>query len=251
MVWAGMHGHKNVAGAIASLAGLLFFHFAVTKGRLIDWAFLACAVVFLWGTASKTSIILLFLMFILHFFYGYAHKNIVRRRILVFGFWSTMFAIAALCWTYWDEIILFLEDPTIFTGRGRIWQTMLLVIPHYLWAGVGFGAFWQGVSSPVMPYLGQSWMLGINHAHNGYMEVLATLGVIGLGLSVFAFAIMPLRRLFSFKISKEDGGFVFAVVWFTLIGAVTKGIFLDTARPEWVVFVLALALLHQHRRPQV
>lgn len=244
MVWAGMHGHKNLAGAIASFAGLLFLHFAVTRRSFVDWIFLACAVIFLWGTASKTAMALLILMFVFYVFYSYAQKNILRRRMLVFGFWSAMLAVAALCWAYWDEIILFLEDPAIFTGRGLIWRTMLFVIPEHLWAGVGFGAFWQGDSSPIRPYLGLSWIIGINSAHNGYMEVLATLGVIGLGLSVLAFVIAPLRHMFSFKVSKEDGGFVFAVVWFTIIGAITKGIFLDTARPEWVMFVLGLAILH-------
>jgi exopolysaccharide production protein ExoQ len=246
MVWAGMHGHKNVAGAIASLAGLLFFHCAVTRSSLADWFLLACAVVFLWGTASKTAIVLLTLMFISYVLYRCAQENALRRRLLIVGFWSAALSVSALLWIYWDDVTVFLEDPTIFTGRGRIWQVMLTVIPDHFWTGTGFGAFWQGEFSPVRPYVAESWILKINHAHNGYMEILATLGVIGLTLGLFAFVIAPVKQLLMFAVSRDNGALAFALIMFSTLGAITKGIFLDSDRPEWVIFVLALALLHQH-----
>ena len=63
--------------------------------------------------------------------------------------------------------------------------------------GAGFGSFWQiGKQSPINKITSQSWLLGVLHSHNGYLEVLVTTGIPGMILAVVATIIIPIKRIF-------------------------------------------------------
>ena len=80
-----------------------------------------------------------------------------------------------------DFLSYFVEDMT-FSGRTAIWDyTMSLFWEHPI-VGQGFGGIWNvGVYS-----LSQQKALNIGlvlkHAHNGYIGVLAEIGIVGLVL---------------------------------------------------------------------
>ncbi len=70
------------------------------------------------------------------------------------------------------------RDPT-FTDRTLIWKAVLSAHTNPL-VGTGYESFWLG------PRLDYVWriVVGINEAHNGYLEVYLNLGLIGLALLV-------------------------------------------------------------------
>jgi O-antigen ligase len=70
------------------------------------------------------------------------------------------------------------RNPTL-TGRTHIWE-VVLGMPLNSAIGTGYESFWLG------PRLRDVWRLagGVNHAHNGYIELYLNLGFIGLGLLV-------------------------------------------------------------------
>jgi exopolysaccharide production protein ExoQ len=78
-----------------------------------------------------------------------------------------------------DSIAVFLgRDPTLH-GRTGIWDALLAVQTHPL-IGVGYQTFWLGERLEAV------WrrlnVTSLNEAHNGYLEVYLSLGVIGLAL---------------------------------------------------------------------
>jgi O-antigen ligase len=62
------------------------------------------------------------------------------------------------------------------TGRTDIWALLLPSVMHNPIFGTGFGGFWTSTTTAE---------IGVNEAHNGYLEVCLGLGVIGLLLTVF------------------------------------------------------------------
>lgn len=252
MAWAGLHGHKNTAGAIASLAGMLFLHYVRVEPRWSNVFYLLCTLVFLAGTQSKTAAGILIGLFVVDVIYRFSEKKAGRRRLFRIGFLSLCTAIAVGIYVYSDALLAFIDDPNAFTGRGRLWQIAISYIQMHPWLGSGFAAFWEGgTAPPAHAFITTSdrWILTIGHTHNSYLEILVTTGIVGLVLSVIAFIILPIRRLLQFRLPYHVGALVFSWALFGIIGNITKSQFLNRDAPEWFVYVLALAIIHQAYKP--
>nr|WP_281271504.1 O-antigen ligase family protein [Gluconacetobacter liquefaciens] len=93
------------------------------------------------------------------------------------------------------------NDPTApfqsmtFTGRTDLWTFMLLEIQKRPWFGAGFYSFWA-INPAIQPSLKTSMWFGsevhINEGHQGYIDLLATGGIVGfaLGVGVLIYAII-------------------------------------------------------------
>jgi exopolysaccharide production protein ExoQ len=78
-----------------------------------------------------------------------------------------------------DTVTLLTGDPTL-TGRTQLWQYVLARWEESPYLGQGFGALWQ-VGPETGEYLRRAhvdWVM--NEAHNGYLDVLAQIGIIGV-----------------------------------------------------------------------
>jgi O-antigen ligase len=69
------------------------------------------------------------------------------------------------------------RNPTL-TGRTIIWKVVLSLSGNPL-LGTGFESFWLGDR---LPAIWQKTMLGLQEAHNGYLEVYLNLGWVGVAL---------------------------------------------------------------------
>lgn len=79
------------------------------------------------------------------------------------------------------DLVRLIKSDLTFTGRTEIWSFLYDKVQDRLIGGFGFGAFWgQGMDSPSLtapyPYI---WYL--DSAHNGYVEIVANNGLLGLG----------------------------------------------------------------------
>jgi O-antigen ligase len=69
-------------------------------------------------------------------------------------------------------------DPTL-TGRTVIWQFALEKISEHPWLGYGFGSFWRvGTGVPSVDEA-PGFVAKMPHAHNGYIDILLQIGVVG------------------------------------------------------------------------
>ena len=73
------------------------------------------------------------------------------------------------------------RDPTL-TGRTVIWSGLLEFAANPL-LGTGFQSFWLG-ERLYRIWMANTMLLGINEAHNGYLEIYLNLGWIGVSLLV-------------------------------------------------------------------
>jgi O-antigen ligase len=102
------------------------------------------------------------------------------------------------------------RDPTL-TGRTRIWETLLSVNTNAL-VGTGYEAFWIG------PRLEWIWQRAghINEAHNGYLEIYLSVGLLGLAL-IAAFFIGAYQTIWTLVKAGSRRGYLAMALWTVML----------------------------------
>jgi O-antigen ligase len=89
------------------------------------------------------------------------------------------------------------KDPTL-TMRTEIWDYVWIEIEKKIFLGYGFGTYWIMGSSVVANFASIFAGFKINQAHNGYLEIMLQLGLIGITLFA-TIVIILIRRIFKLK----------------------------------------------------
>jgi O-antigen ligase len=246
--WRGLHFHKNIAGPIAALSALVFFHLAAEyKHWGLRLLFLG-SIIFVIGAGSKTTFVLLPLALMVAAFTRWAQKNPVRRQgFLLTTTISIVLGILMLL-AFWDSLIDFVSDPAALTGRGEIWRIVSHFIMEQPWIGYGYGAFWQiGVDSPAL-HLAMGWAGRAAHSHNGFLEIWVTTGLIGLLVALVAAIILPMLRVLSLRGYRPD--LLFSLLFFSILLNTTETRIFQGAREEWVMHLVTIALIYLSPRQE-
>lgn len=70
------------------------------------------------------------------------------------------------------------KDVTL-TGRTELWPLVLVAIRTRFWTGFGFDSFWRGLEGDSLSIIRSvGWL--VPTAHNGYLDLLLSVGVIGM-----------------------------------------------------------------------
>jgi O-antigen ligase len=139
-----------------------------------------------------------------------------------------------------DNFLSFFVADLTFSGRTAIWSYTLSLFWERPIFGQGFGAIWNvGVYS-----LSQQQILNINfilkHAHNGYIGILAELGIVGLVLTVgFLFTTFwrLWARILREKVNRINFIAIYALFANGLIN-ITEVSFFQLSSSLWLYFLL-------------
>jgi O-antigen ligase len=188
--FSGVHGQKNVAGAFLYLA-LPVFAIGIAD-RSISGSRIAAAIALFVGacllilTQSKTAMAVSLLSIFL-----VAVVRICLHRDATIRFAAICVVILLICLSATvmfsigpSELFnMVFNDPT-FTGRDRVWDFVWQQIETSPTLGVGYGALWQ-VGPQLVEALHENHVYNIvNEGHNGYLDILAQLGWVGLAILV-------------------------------------------------------------------
>lgn len=210
------------------------------KRRLLALgAVLAMAVWLLWTCNSMTSICTLSMASIVMLL---STRPTFRRRPALVHFLIG----ALLCCTIYalfsqssGSLLTGLgRDPTL-TGRTDIWNAALGVRNNRL-VGVGYESFWLGTR------LEEMWEaipgLRVNEAHNGYIEIVLTLGYIGAILLGILIATGYRNVLAGYRSDPEVASLRMAFFFAAITNALTEAAF-RIMGPPWIAFLLATIAL--------
>jgi O-antigen ligase len=145
------------------------------------------------------------------------------------------------------------KDMT-FTNRAMIWDIIKEHIQLHPILGTGFGAFWTGAvpESPSYIFLTRMYFWP-SEAHNGYLDVVNDLGIVGLLCLLGFLAVFVRQSLQLFKTDRSQGALYLALffqqaltnlsesVWFSPMGILP---FIVTTL---MTFTLASGLIEQQR----
>lgn len=141
------------------------------------------------------------------------------------------------------------DRDTTLTGRTLIWSHLIyLLMQHDPWLGFGYQSFWSSMKGA----LGTNWGMGAFvpvHAHNGFMQTLASIGLVGVAGLCFllgSFLYRSIRKLYWSQSAYRRFGLVFWV--FLLLTNIAEYSFLSYRSLSWVVFAYLCVSFYQERR---
>ena len=135
---------------------------------------------FIWKAQAATALIVLFAyavtVLVLKLTIRLERKTLMVLALIVL---PILIAAVVLVPPYLPVLLKALgRDPTL-TGRTEIWGTLLRSVAKRPLLGYGYYAFWSGLSGEsANAIVASQWVFG--YAHNGYLEVVLQLGLVGL-----------------------------------------------------------------------
>jgi O-antigen ligase len=252
--WRGLMGHKNVAGLLSGLVFILFLFDAKHVNPVVRMGALLASAVFLVFTLSRTATAVTgvgaLLGFLVLVFYDRLRTVISERAVLVERAGYTLCATIclALLWFTIDiqPIINLTQDPTAFSRRAEIWQPMLLFYAEHSAAGAGFGSYWPSVGQEASDFQG-SWLKDVAQGHNGYLDIMVQVGLVGLLLIMFACVAVPVAMIYrlirSGQVSRETIALLSALLVLILGENLSETSLFDRDTLAQVVLMATIAIL--------
>jgi exopolysaccharide production protein ExoQ len=243
----GYFSHKNWLGNImteAAMIALLLMQSKITRslGRLLFFLTLILVI----GSLSRGAWINFVIMF-LAFYY-----LVFLRKLKIIGYLLLLAIVATITITVVyigpaelmrDFISVMGRDPTM-TGRTETWSVVIEDISrNHFWFGYGFESFWTSYRGA----LSLDWGMGRYippHAHNGWIQVMTHLGMIGVILLAFTL-IQGMARNFRPALNAKNiqYSFCFLYLMINALENFSELIYLARDHFQWILFVYCVANL--------
>ena len=246
--WRGIFNFKNTLGSFMSLGNVFFLYLLLTSSRARWWKriyyviFYGLTIFLIYRSGSAGAIVTLVLttsiLLVILALVKWGH--LIKPVYWVFLGIAFLGGLAFI-WNSKESILERLGKGTDLTYRIPNWLALLeIFVPKRPFFGYGgFGAFWESdlknvLQEPV------NWIP--NHAHNGYIEMLLGLGVVGFISFLVVFLeniLLGIKNLYKVRSNH--------VVWpilFFLHFSVVNLVYSLIGRIEtffWFAFVITLA----------
>ncbi|WYM02896.1 MAG: O-antigen ligase family protein [Gloeotrichia echinulata CP02] len=192
-VWKGIFFHKQLLGRTMALGCSLFIVqiFNKDKKRWLNLSLVIIPLALILLSNSKSSLILVLLSIGILSIYNIAKQQSLVRVVISLTMILFSASIAYIIIDNLEFILVdFLGKGLELNGRVPIWTLALEKIKERYWLGYGYSAFWQSDAGAYV--INNTWLgrqegsasITAWNAHNGYIEMLVQLGIIGLGLTI-------------------------------------------------------------------
>jgi O-antigen ligase len=241
--WRGLWYEKNqmgammVYGALAAMAAILA---GSTKRKQMVVTILLCAALIVM-TKSKTSLVVLMIGLGGSMMLAAMRRGPATAVIIVWLGVTAIVAIVMVLWLAPDLVFKALgKDPTL-TGRTDIWAAVLRQSAKHPLAGYGYAVFWTLESQPAQWIRKETGWL-VPTAHNGWLDILAQLGWIGVGLCALVLGGSLLVALFRFR-KVEDGYWATLFLAIFLMTTFSESFILERNGIAWALACAAVTRL--------
>lgn len=242
--WRGFFTHKNGAGA--GMVLLIFIGIFVyrTWSKYAGIFIAAFAGIFLYFTHSKSPLALLPVVLLLSYAVPRQRSPLVALALIVgLPVLLNLVSIGSVMFGPIRGLLAHvMSDPT-FTGRNVIWSFALDHVAQRPLFGFGFESFW-GMPDLVAEwnYL-ESWGYRASDAHNGYLNLAVTTGLIGLALSLWWMLARPFADYWRGRTLGADHALtaLFLQIWlFALCLGGFESVFFAGGSALWFLMVVAM-----------
>nr|WP_286201936.1 O-antigen ligase [Ochrobactrum sp. SFR4] len=149
-----------------------------------------------------------------------------------------------------DFVSGLIADPT-FTGRTDIWKFTFEQIRLHPWIGFGYDTFWNMSYLVNGGYEIETWAARAGHAHNGYINLMMTTGLIGVALFAVWMLFCPLLDYHRAQKTGNDPALaiMYLRIWvFMMLYANLESPFFAPRGQVWFSLLAAVFALRLHAR---
>jgi O-antigen ligase len=211
----GLTTHKNMFGFEMGLATIAFLLVPFARLAWLRWPLTIVAFALLILSHSAGSLVATLCAIALLPFLSVMRFPVVQRIPLLLFALVAMIALGALVFQNAALLPAVLSKDSTLTGRTELWALVLVAIGNHPWLGYGFDSFWQGLQGDSLTIIrGVGWL--VPTAHNGYLDLLLGLGVVGAVLFLAPLVQMVVRALRYLAAEYSSAGYfptAFIIFW--------------------------------------
>ena len=247
--WRGIALTKNNLGQLAFISCLIWVQSLKRSSLLakpIYIGLLLISFILLVGSYSSTPLLTLFILLFIGIVLNIntIFESLGIRKLLVFTLFIFLIIMGWLIFTQEKYLVAqFLasvgkqgKDLT-FTGRTYLWAYILNIAQSHLWLGCGFQGYWVGIDPKLgLLYDVIGWVP--NQAHNGYVDLLNEIGLVGAILFIAV-----VINYFSNLLKRQKPFFWHWYFIGALIINFTESTFLRPQHPIGVIFMFSYLIL--------
>lgn len=244
--WHGITHSKNEFGMISSIGVIICVNRWLSREGRAFWALAGSIAAFTCLVLSRSNTSLFATMVALMAMFGLIRVPFIRQR------YSTHVAVGIALTLLLYELVIQNVIPgvnvllapimsltgkdTTFSSRTVIWNVIKEHIQYAPLLGTGYGAYWLGPfpSSPSYVFVPLMYFYP-TEAHNGYLDIINDLGVVGL-LVVLAFIFMFVRQsLRLMRVDRSQGALY--------LGLLFQQMVMNMSESEWFSRTSTFAVL--------
>jgi exopolysaccharide production protein ExoQ len=246
--WQGMFAQKNALSRAMILAVVAYVCLVLGRVQMKWFWWGGCAIAFslLVLSTSKTGLVMLFTLLpcipLLR-----ALRNGSAPRALLFTLVATLSVgcISLFVMTYADLIVGALGRDLTLTGRTGIWEVLFDKILNRLWLGYGYKGFWRDMDGESADVWYGTFFMSPN-GHNGYLDLVLDLGLVGLGIFVLSFISAVARSAVWLRAHSQPMIAVFPLlylIYLTLANVTESSLILEPNYIFWLLYVTVVSLV--------
>jgi O-antigen ligase len=141
-----------------------------------------------------------------------------RASLLIGGLCAAL--LTGVLWTTIFSSFLGLRGKdTTLSSRTDVWNGVLAAIERQPWLGYGAGGVWRNPAADPGRSIMRDLGFTVYHSHNGFLEIMLLLGVIGLGL--FTWLMVSTIRLGIANLREDPPTAAFAIGYVVLVAVLS------------------------------
>jgi O-antigen ligase len=247
--WRGLAPTKNNLGQISLISTILSFIIYFNENsrlkKYIAFLLIFFSLVLSIGTFSSTTYTGLFIFLTITLLFEIKSQIFNRIGAGYFLFFFTLFTfltLVVMIMIFFPDILdsfqsIFGKEGS-FADRDKLWQVILFQISQHPYFGCGFQGFWI-TDSPTIQLIYKAFVWLPVQAHNGYLDLLNEIGIIGLGI----FIIIIIKYIY-LSIKNNNVSLWNWFIILPLIMNVTESVVIRVGNIVTVFFILAYLLLY-------
>ena len=238
--WQGIFGQKNTLGRFMAFETLVFF-FAMLKEKHLRWIYglgaLLCLALVILARDISAALLLPVLLGLLPVFHFARTHSLAALVGWVTAIGSTAAAFFFLVIIEPSKLLHLLGKDSTLSGRTEIWSMVWDKIVQRPWLGYGYSGFWLGKEGLQSANIQEALHWAVPHSHNGFLDVLVEVGVIGLLLFLVGYAIFFRQALQCARISTSALGLLpLTYLSFVILTNCSEGTILKQESMFWVLY---------------
>jgi exopolysaccharide production protein ExoQ len=230
--WHGPFVHKNAMSTLLVI-GVVFL-LAFETRRRVRWAAFGVIAVLLIGSRSGTGLAgIIFVITAWNWLRTFVKQEKRMTAPFVFFSFASLLVSIVVGLSTLPIILAAYGKDTTFTGRTNIWSGVLWAIEQRPLVGYGYGGVW--ISENVEPTFSMMRRIGFRafHAHNGALDVVLQVGVIGMILFVCLFVPTLLSSLRLARRGSAVGTAIVVAGFAIAVMSLSESLFLG----PWIPFI--------------
>jgi len=172
--------------------------------KITNFAIALVSVIIVFMSGSSTVIVMLALIICISLMFsienifkplGIGRTIMIMSLFFIISLWILVNIFAP---QLMGRIPAMIGKSSNLTGRTDFWEYLWLEVEKKIFLGYGYGTYWIMGSSVIANFAAFTGGFKVNQAHNGYLEIMLQLGLIGIILFA-TIVIILIRRIFKLK----------------------------------------------------